>query len=308
MIYLLVLPLLLAAAPFVTERLRKPMDDRTRQGAEGKFARLSQGTTYYRWIGPVRGPVAVCVHGLTTPSYVWDGIAQGLARMGYRVLVYDLYGRGFSDRPDGLQDEAFFLTQLNDLLADQKIKGDFVLAGYSMGGAVATSYAATHPERIRHLILIASAGLGALPGGMAGFIRNTPLLGDWLMYAVYPRRHRAGTELERSLASSVENIVDRQQRELTYRGFVPAVLSSFRGLLGTDFETRHKQIHRAGIPVLALWGGKDDLIPLTAVGMMSEWNRKARQEVIEDAGHALPYSHTDEALEVIRDTLSDGPS
>lgn len=83
----------------------------------------------------MRGPVAVCVHGLTTPSFVWHGLARGLATFGYRVLIYDLYGRGYSDRAPGHQDQAYFLQQLNDLLEDQQIKGDITLLGYSMGGA-----------------------------------------------------------------------------------------------------------------------------------------------------------------------------
>ena len=113
------------------------MDDAARAAAPGRIARLSQGATHYTWTGPENGPVAVCVHGLTTPLQAWDGIAARLAEAGYRVLAYDLYGRGYSDRPGGTQDSAFFLRQLDDLLADQGIAGDITLLGYSMGGAIA---------------------------------------------------------------------------------------------------------------------------------------------------------------------------
>ena len=109
MLWFVLLVLALAALlPFADEWRRKPMNAAARTVARGDFADLSQGRTCYRWTGPLRGPVAVCVHGLTTPSQVWDSIAEGLAAQGFRVLTYDLYGRGFSDRPPGRQDAGFF--------------------------------------------------------------------------------------------------------------------------------------------------------------------------------------------------------
>lgn len=85
--------------PVFAELRRIRMTPEVRSEAEGSFATLSQGDTHYTWIGPLRGPVAVCIHGMTTPSFVWHGLAKGLAAWGYRVLIYDLYGRGYSDRP-----------------------------------------------------------------------------------------------------------------------------------------------------------------------------------------------------------------
>lgn len=41
--------------------------------------------------------------------------------MGYRILTYDLYGRGYSDRPSGKQNREFFLQQLDDLLAYEAV-------------------------------------------------------------------------------------------------------------------------------------------------------------------------------------------
>ncbi|MGR3617231.1 MAG: alpha/beta fold hydrolase [Paracoccaceae bacterium] len=106
---ILLILLLVLVWPFIREARKPEMTQKQRANALGEFAQLSQGLTHYQWIGPLRGPIAVCVHGLTTPSFVWGGIAQGLAKMGFRVLVYDLYGRGFSDRPKGQQDRVFFL-------------------------------------------------------------------------------------------------------------------------------------------------------------------------------------------------------
>ena len=142
----------LIAAPFAREAMRRVPDRAT---APGQFARLSQGVTHYQWGGPVRGPVVVAIHGLTTPSPLWDDIGARLGRLGYRLLVYDLFGRGFSDAVPGPQDRAFFLRQLTDLLADQGLRDDLTVMGYSMGGSIATAFAADQPERMKRLILLA---------------------------------------------------------------------------------------------------------------------------------------------------------
>ncbi|MEM9550846.1 MAG: alpha/beta hydrolase [Pseudomonadota bacterium] len=306
MILILCLAILLVA-PYLAEQLRKPMSDDIRQQAPGHFAQLSQGLTHYDWIGPLRGPIIVCVHGLTTPSFVWRGLAKGLSAMGYRVLIYDLFGRGYSDRVDGIQDAEFFNRQLEDLLADQKVGADITLVGYSMGGAIATSFAARFPERIRHLVLIAPAGMVADLGRLASFVAKTPVIGDWLMMALYPFQFRRGVTSEKDLASSVPDIADLQLAELGKRGFVAAVLSSLRGMLGQSLESEHRALHRAGIPLLAVWGRQDDIIPISAMGTLATWSRSARQEVIEDAGHGLTYTHTDEVLAAMRKGLATGP-
>jgi len=306
MIALLILLVVVVTLPLIAETWRKPMNNEARAHATGEFAALSQGVTYFEWLGPTRGPVAVCVHGLTTPSFVWRGLARGLANFGFRVLIYDLYGRGYSDRVPGPQDQAYFLQQLNDLLDHQRINGDITLLGYSMGGAIATAFAAARPGKIRHLVLLAPAGMGVRANRLSRFIARTPLIGDWLMLALFARRHRKSTEAERDLPSSVENIVDLQQNELRFKGFVPAVLASMRGILAEPLKEEHKAIHHAGIPVMAIWGREDKTIPLTAMGTLAQWSRDARQDVIGGAGHGLVYTHTDIVLASLSDALRDG--
>jgi pimeloyl-ACP methyl ester carboxylesterase len=295
---------ILAVWPFAREAMRKPMDAAARRDAPGDFVQLSQGVTHYRWVGPVRGPVAVCVHGLTTPSMVWDAVAQGLARMGYRVLVYDLYGRGYSDRAPGLQDQDFFIRQLDDLLASQGLKDDLTLLGYSMGGAIVTAFATRHPGRVRRMILLAPAGMAHDLGRLAKFTRDTPKLGDWLMLLRYPAAHRKGTEAERTLPTEVPGIIDYQQAELDKRGFIPAVLSSLRGILPRPLEEAHRSISREDIPVLAIWGRDDSVIPISAMGQLAQWNRTARHEVIEGAGHGLTYTHASAVVAAIEAELA----
>lgn len=275
MVWALIL-LAVIAAPFAIDALRRVPD---RAKAPGQFAQLSQGVTHYQWGGPVRGPVVVAIHGLTTPSPIWDGIGDRLGRLGYRVLVYDLYGRGFSDAVPGRQDRAFFLRQLSDLLADQGLADDLTLLGYSMGGAIATAFAADHPERMKRLILLAPGGIDMAEDRFTRLCRRVPGLGDWLHLAIGAAYRR--------------------------KGLLPAVLSSRRHMLADIQEAEHRKIHRDGTPVVAIWGDADRVIPLTALGKLAQWSRATRQEVVKGAGHDMPTTHAAEVTEILRQVLHD---
>ena len=301
MIWVLICLLVLAVAfaPYIAERRRLVMDDDARADAPGEFIDLKHGRTHYRYFGPQAAPLAVCVHGLTTPSFVFEALADGLVAKGYRVLVYDHYGRGFSDRPNAAQDREFFVSHLDELLNALGEHEKFLLIGYSMGGAVAAAYSAAFAQRVRNLVLVAPAGMGHQLGPLANFIRVMPGIGGWLFMAGYERSHRSGTEKERALHSAVPFVVDRQQRELQYRGFLPSVLSSLRNGLRAQAKADHQSIHEAGTKVVAIWGAADDVIPLDCKDKMAGWNPAAEQVVVPDEGHSLPYTHPDAVLDQI---------
>jgi len=301
MIWVLICLLVLgvAFAPYIAERRRLLMDDDARADAPGEFIDLKHGRTHYRFFGPQSASLAVCVHGLTTPSFVFEALADGLVAKGYRVLVYDHYGRGFSDRPNAAQDREFFVSHLDELLNALGEHEKFLLIGYSMGGAVAAAYSAAFAQRVRNLVLVAPAGMGHQLGPLANFIRVMPGIGDWLFMAGYGRSHRKGTEKERALHSAVPFVVDRQQRELQYRGFLPSVLSSLRNGLRAQAKADHQSIHEAGTKVVAIWGAADDVIPLDCKDKMAGWNPAAEQVVVPDEGHSLPYTHPDAVLDQI---------
>ena len=121
--------------PILKEATKQKLGDKERNNAPGNFVTLSRGVVHYRWFGAETGDLVICIHGLTTPSFVFEGLASHYANNGKRVLVYDHYGRGYSDRPKAKQDKVFFINQLNELLNKLEIKEQkFELVGYSMGG------------------------------------------------------------------------------------------------------------------------------------------------------------------------------
>ncbi len=294
----------IAIWPFSIERRRKVIGIDERHGAEGDFARLSQGVTHYRWMGPVRGPVAVVIHGIASPMEAMEPIAEGLGRLGYRVVLYDLYGRGLSDAPEGPQNRAFFLRQLSDLLAYLSLREDITLAGYSMGASIATAYAEENPFAVKQVMLFAPSGIVVNESRFSKFCRTVPLLGDWVhaLFA-YSRIRRAIPA--RGQTPQIDKALKAQRRELTRKGYLPALLSSRRGIMTEVQKDAHMQLGRKGIRVIAIWAGKDKIIPLTALGKLAEWNRAARHEVVADADHAMPYTHGRQLTEALREALHD---
>ncbi|MBL4812969.1 MAG: alpha/beta hydrolase [Rhodobacteraceae bacterium] len=294
------------ALPWLAEG-RRPLPDLKR--APGKIAQLPGGDTHYRWYGPVRGPVIVAVHGLSTPSPVWDGITDGLTQLGYRVLVYDLYGRGFSAPfatggpfAAAKQDSAHFLSQLEELIADQGLDDGITILGFSMGGAIATALAAARPELVDQVILIAPCGMAQLDETAAQrFARKVPFLGDWLHLAMEPLK--ITTAQRRTQLSGPPGFAEGQRIAQKQRGYFPALLASRRGIIQELMEQEHRQISKTGQELAAVWAADDAVVPVSGLGQLSQWNRAARQEMVEGAGHHLLITHPAQTLEALHRAL-----
>jgi len=290
--------------PLLVAYLRRhPMNEAARAQASGAFADLPCGKTRYQWSGPPQGPIAVCIHGLTTPAYVWQEVEHGLAEAGYRVLTYDLFGRGYSDRVSGAQNADFFTTQLRALLKDQNVRGDITLLGYSMGAAIAANYAAKHPDMVKQLILIAPAGLGISVAGMQKLIINTPVIGDWFMAVFGGYLVRKGVRAESATPSVVAGIYDRQIADTRVRGFLPAVLSSLRNILSRPLDNEHRTIAKAGIPLTAIWGQADTVVPSTGRDRLATLNPAAQQITVPNAPHSLVYTYPADVVKAVQESL-----
>jgi len=85
----------------------------------------------YWLLGPEAGEKIILIHGLSIPSLIWKDVAPTLASRGYRVLLYDLYGRGYSDAPEITYDASLYATQLALLMQHVKWPNAYV-AGVSM--------------------------------------------------------------------------------------------------------------------------------------------------------------------------------
>lgn len=124
-------------------------------------ALLSHGITAFQTVGTQSGashqtPITI-VHGATIASLTYLPLARAFASHGYCVLVYDGFGRGFSDRlgqcslgsrpgprPVSMDVLVGQLLELLDHLAIERT----VLYGTSLGAAIIACFAARYPERV----------------------------------------------------------------------------------------------------------------------------------------------------------------
>src|SRR5207245_4977577 len=237
---------------------RSELTDRVRAAAGGNYVRLADGIVHYQLAGPASGRTVVLVHGFSTPYYIWDPLYDELAKSGFRVLRYDLYGRGYSDRPDANYDADLFDRQLSNLLAALAIPTPVSVGGLSMGGAVATVFAARHPEQTRSLVLV-----DPLFGrrGPPPWYLQLPVLRSFLMTVAVAPGMPAGQLDDFRHPERFPDWPDRYRVQMQYRGFRRAILSTLLAAPHHDVTEDYRAVGRSRLPVLLLWGRQDRTIP-----------------------------------------------
>ncbi|MEO8362085.1 MAG: alpha/beta hydrolase, partial [Vicinamibacteria bacterium] len=236
----------------------RALDAEARIGAPGAFVALPGGTVHFEVAGPETGRIAVLVHGFSVPDYIWDPTFKALSGAGYRVIRYDLFGRGLSDRPDAAYDGPFYDAQLNDLLDSLHITGPVDLFGLSFGGYVVAHYASTHPQRIRTLTLVDPVtSRSTLP-----WYIQTPVIGPYL-FQVGAVPTMADNQASDFLhPERFPGWADRYRPQMQYRGFGRALRRSALTLTTADFESMYAAVAKASIPVLLIWGKQDHTLPI----------------------------------------------
>src|SRR5260221_11533793 len=107
-----------------------------------------------RYLDEGAGEPLVLVHGVGSSLDAWDGVAARL-RDRFRVVRYDLRGHGDSEKVPGpyrIEDFADDLRGLIDGLGIHRLH----LAGFSLGGLAAQSFALSDPARVQKLALIST--------------------------------------------------------------------------------------------------------------------------------------------------------
>jgi pimeloyl-ACP methyl ester carboxylesterase len=261
---------------------RSTLDDAARRGAPGQFVRLSQGVTHYDVSGPEAGRPVVLVHGFSVPYYIWDSTATALAAAGHRVIRYDEYGRGLSDRPNVVYDADLYDHQLSELLDSLHISAPIDLAGVSMGGWVTGVFAGRHPERVRSLTLVDPvAGTAANSLGFAGW----PIVGRYLWQTLAVPKMAEGQASDFVEPNRFPDWADRYRVQMRYRGFGRALLSSIRSRTGMTMDSVYARVAEAKVPVLLLWGMEDKTVPFALNETVRKAIPAAEFHAIEGAGH-----------------------
>jgi pimeloyl-ACP methyl ester carboxylesterase len=238
--------------------------------------------THYDLAGPADGPPVVLVHGFSVPYYVWDSTFAALAGAGFRVLRYDLYGRGWSDRPDARYDAALYDRQLGALLDSVRMRDPVHLVGLSAGGWVTASFAGAHPERVRTLTLVdpVAARRSDLPAAM-----RAPVLGPLLWQTLAVPEMPAGQLTDFVDPARFPDWLDRYRVQMRYRGFGRALRGTIGAMAATDLAQVYGRVGRDTMPVLLVWGERDQTVPFALSDSVRRWIPRAEFRPIAGAGH-----------------------
>lgn len=277
----------------------RALTDRDRAQADGLFADLPCGNTHYVLEGD-SGEWCVLVHGFATPLFIYDRIAQGLVAAGYRVLRYDLLGRGLSQRVHEDYTPDLFATQLYQLV-QAVIPGEtFYLFGTSMGGSVTTTFVAQHPDLVKKLVLYAPAGMVFdAPAYMK--MARIPVLGELMFYTLGASILTKGcaSEMIYSGAEVQRAYSEQFARYVHYRGTMYATLSSLRHTILAFEQTAkgYAGTRDSGIPVLVVWGTADRTMPYYQAERMQRALPAMRLVTYEGSGHIFLYDEGDRTLQ-----------
>lgn len=263
------------------------LDDSVKATAPGQFVELEDGLTHYQTFGPSNGPVVLLVHGFSIPAAVWGETPSYLASQGFHVIQYDLYGRGFSARPDIPYVGALFESQLIGLLDALHVEQPVAVVGLSMGGAVAARTVANNPERFNSMSLIAPLhqplpAMG-IPAG----------LGYYMLSAFYVPAISQSLAAGNFTTATKQALLESYQQQKEIRGFTRALTSSLYNFSPDNHPPYYRQVAEQGIPVMLAWGTADTTVPFNQnEAVRRDANIADKNFVIfEGAGHTPHLEH-----------------
>jgi pimeloyl-ACP methyl ester carboxylesterase len=263
-------------------------------GGRQRFLKVSRRQVRVVEVGR-KGRPLLFFHGIGGWAETWGEVVPTMARAGYHCFAVDLPGFGQSAPPIRARyfdpGRSYYVRWVAKLMDELKLKRA-TLIGHSLGGTVAMLTAASRPERVSRLVLMAPGGFGdpilyrlrmmALPFGewlapyvpdrlIRGFLRanayDPKCLPEWLYEdALKYARAGGGAELARVMSQG---------------------LSRFRGPNGLGAQWRARIAASIRCPTLVLWGREDRTLPVSHAVDAAATLPGAVVEVIDHAGHLL---------------------
>jgi 3-oxoadipate enol-lactonase len=232
------------------------------------------------------GEPLVLIHGLATNHNIWGLVAPPLARS-RRVVLLDVPGFGGSE-PAG---EGFDLAEVAERiargLAAQGVRGPFDLVGHSLGGAIALTLAARRPRLVRRLVLVAPAGLAAIPAPAAAVLAAAS---DGLLSV---RRRLAplaelrwGRRILLALTAADGASISPTQARMMVAASAGArrTASALAALNRADLLPLLKEVNA---PLGVIWGAQDRTVPVRLAATVREARPDAEIVTIDHAGHVV---------------------
>lgn len=253
--------------------------------------------------------VLLLIHGMAGSAQTWRAVLPQLAKR-YRVIAPDLLGHGQSSKPRTDYSLGAFAVGLRDLLDELGVESATVV-GQSLGGGVAMQFLYQHPDYCRRLALISSGGLGpdvglilrllAAPGAefVMPVIAPSPVLRagnavkSWLSSAGL--RSPRGAEMW----SAYSSFGDSETRQAFLR-----TLRSVVDYRGQAVSALNRLNLREGLPILAIWGEQDNIIPVDHAYAALEARPDCRLEILPGVGHFAQVEAPDKVIELLDEFIS----
>jgi 4,5:9,10-diseco-3-hydroxy-5,9,17-trioxoandrosta-1(10),2-diene-4-oate hydrolase len=271
--------------------------DSERRPPFGKLLQLASGYGLH-YLESGSGFPVVFVHGSGPGASAYSNFkhnAQVLARAGYRVLLPDMIGFGYSSKPVGVDYTLdLFCSGLYDFLDALGIER-CALIGNSLGGAISIKTAIDRPGQVTKLVLMAPGGIEsretyfAMPG-MQRMV--SAFVGDGFDRAGL-RRILELLVVDPGLVTDelVEerfNVLQSQPKDVLARMRIPDMTADLNKIL---------------CPVLGFWGADDQLMPVSGYEKILRACPDSRFVMLARCGHWAMVEHADEFNRYVLDFL-----
>jgi pimeloyl-ACP methyl ester carboxylesterase len=223
------------------------------------------------------------------------GIDPFLEELGKNFHVYAPHFPGFGESTgnqhiDDVIDAALFYHELMDELGHPSAN----IVGHSMGGMIAAEIAALDNSRAKKLVLASPAGFWLDEHPIPDlFAAQLDEIGPLLFHDPKSPMAQAFAAIPEDFKALEAMYVERVKRFATASKFLWPIPD--RGL--------KKRIYRIKSPTLVLWGASDKLIPPVYAKEFTSRIRGAKEQLIKEAGHMLPYEQQSAFCNAVRDFL-----
>ena len=248
----------------------------------------------------------VLIHGTGSSLHTFNEWSDRLKKS-HRVIRMDLPAYGLTGPfPDGNYTMAHYTAFLKDFLTALNIK-KCVLAGNSLGGAIAWNFTLEQPSMVTKLILIDASGypIASKSVPIAFSLAKIPVINKLLSFITPRFLVRASVENVYFDSSKVTDLVVERYFNLTLRaGNRKAFVDRLKTPKDTSTYNNIKYIQQ---PTLILWGSQDLLIPVENAYKFQEDLPNNTLVILENTGHTPMEESPLESLAPVINFLKTSP-